>query len=79
MGLNSRFAEPAGNVHAKTGTLRWANAFSGYMTNAAGEHLVFSMMLNRFENAKGEHDRPKTADMDVIAEMLANFSGKTKK
>jgi serine-type D-Ala-D-Ala carboxypeptidase/endopeptidase (penicillin-binding protein 4) len=69
----------AGNVHAKTGTLHWANSFSGYMTNAVGEHLVFSIMLNRFENTKGEHDRPKTADMDAIAEMLANFKVNTKK
>src|ERR1019366_10582759 len=38
----------AGNVHAKTGTLRWAHALSGYVTTAAGEHLAFSIMLNRY-------------------------------
>jgi serine-type D-Ala-D-Ala carboxypeptidase/endopeptidase (penicillin-binding protein 4) len=65
----------ANNVHAKTGTLRWANSLSGYVTTASGEHLVFSMMLNRYY-----HDNPnaaKTADMDAIAVMLAGFTGKT--
>ena len=33
------------NVQAKTGTLRWANALSGFVTTAAGEHLAFSLML----------------------------------
>ena len=36
------------NVQAKTGTLRWANSLSGFVTTAAGEHLVFSLMLNRY-------------------------------
>jgi serine-type D-Ala-D-Ala carboxypeptidase/endopeptidase (penicillin-binding protein 4) len=65
----------ANNVHAKTGTLRWANSLSGYVTTASGEHLVFSMMLNRYY-----HNDPsvaKTADMDAIAVMLAGFTGKT--
>ena len=66
-----------GNVHAKTGTLRWANSMSGYLTNAAGEHLVFSMMLNRYQSA--EPDRSKTADMDAIAAMLAKFTVRTAK
>ncbi len=68
----------AGNVRAKTGTLRWANSMSGYMTNAVGEHLVFSMMLNRFQAPAG-YERSKTADLDVIAEMLANFAVRTEK
>ncbi|MDB6109688.1 MAG: D-alanyl-D-alanine carboxypeptidase/D-alanyl-D-alanine-endopeptidase [Pedosphaera sp.] len=65
----------AGNVRAKTGTLGWANSLSGYVTTAAGEHLVFSMMLNRFHNT--ETDRSKTADLDAIAVMLAGFKGRT--
>jgi D-alanyl-D-alanine carboxypeptidase/D-alanyl-D-alanine-endopeptidase (penicillin-binding protein 4) len=67
----------AGNVHAKTGSLRWANTLSGYVTTAAGEHLVFSMMLNRYRG--GDPDRANTADMDAIAEMLAGFTGHTER
>ncbi|HTB83293.1 MAG TPA: D-alanyl-D-alanine carboxypeptidase, partial [Candidatus Sulfotelmatobacter sp.] len=58
----------AGNVHGKTGTLRWVNALSGYVTNAAGEKLVFSLMLNRYDSPP---DRVRTAELDDIAVMLA--------
>lgn len=63
----------AGNVHAKTGTLRWAHALSGYVTSAAGEHLAFSIMLNRFLPARGGsgHD-----EIDPLILMLANFRGR---
>ncbi len=57
------------NVHAKTGTLRWANSLSGYVTTAAGEKLVFSMMLNRYDHPA------RTTEMDTIAALLAGFSG----
>ncbi len=61
----------AGNIHAKTGTLRWANSLSGYVTTAAGEHLAFSLLLNRYK-PPGGHD--KRAELDAIALMLANFA-----
>jgi serine-type D-Ala-D-Ala carboxypeptidase/endopeptidase (penicillin-binding protein 4) len=61
----------AGNVRAKTGTLRWANSLSGYVTTAAGEHLVFSLMLNRYYEL-----RPARGDLDTIAVMLAGFTGR---
>ena len=64
------------NLRGKTGTLRWANSLSGYVTTAAGEHLAFSIMLNRYQ---GPDDRAKTADLDVIGAMLAGFTGKTAK
>ncbi len=48
------------------------------MTNAVGEHLVFPLMLNRFQAPAG-YERSKTADLDVIAEMLANFAVRTEK
>jgi D-alanyl-D-alanine carboxypeptidase/D-alanyl-D-alanine-endopeptidase (penicillin-binding protein 4) len=67
----------AGNVRAKTGSLRWAHTTSGYVTTAAGEHLVFSMMLNRFRGTNPDYS--KTADMDAIAVMLAGFTGRTDK
>lgn len=59
----------AGNMHAKTGTLRWANSLSGYVTTAAGEPLVFCIMLNRV-------DAPAREAIDTIAVMLAEFSGR---
>jgi D-alanyl-D-alanine carboxypeptidase/D-alanyl-D-alanine-endopeptidase (penicillin-binding protein 4) len=63
----------AGNVRAKTGTLRWANSLSGHVTTAAGEHLLFSIMLNRYHNSDPNHSA--RADVDAIAEMLAEFNG----
>ena len=60
----------AGNVRAKTGTLRWAHALSGYVTTAAGEHLAFSIMLNRFLPAPG---RSGHNEIDPIVLQMANF------
>jgi serine-type D-Ala-D-Ala carboxypeptidase/endopeptidase (penicillin-binding protein 4) len=62
------------NVHAKTGTLRWVNALSGYVTNAAGEKLVFSLMLNRYDSAP---NRKRTDELDDIAVMLARSDFRT--
>ena len=59
-----------GNVRAKTGTLRWANALSGYVASAAGERLVFSVMLNRNIVPAGRFARD---DVDAIAIMLARL------
>ncbi len=64
----------AGNVRAKTGSLRWASSLSGYVTSAAGEHLVFSFMLNRFNPAPNESSR---ADLDAMAVLLAGFRGRS--
>jgi D-alanyl-D-alanine carboxypeptidase/D-alanyl-D-alanine-endopeptidase (penicillin-binding protein 4) len=63
----------AGNVRAKTGTLRWANSLSGHVTTAAGERLLFSIMLNRYHNS--DPNRSARADVDAIAIMLAEFNG----
>ena len=60
-------------VHAKTGTLRWVNSLSGYVTTAAGEKLVFSLMLNRYDSPP---DRRRTAELDDIAVMLAGYTGR---
>jgi serine-type D-Ala-D-Ala carboxypeptidase/endopeptidase (penicillin-binding protein 4) len=64
-----------GNVRAKTGTLRWANALSGYVTTAAGERLAFCLMLNRYEPPDAEH--AARIELDKIAVMLADFNGRT--
>jgi D-alanyl-D-alanine carboxypeptidase/D-alanyl-D-alanine-endopeptidase (penicillin-binding protein 4) len=63
----------AGNVRAKTGTLRWANSLSGYLTTAGGEKLAFSIMLNRYQNP--DDRRSAREELDAIAVMLASFTG----
>ena len=63
-----------GNVRAKTGTLRWANALSGYVTTAAGERLAFCLMLNRYSAPDAEHSA--RVELDKIAVMLADFKGR---
>ncbi len=66
-----------GKIHAKTGTLRWANSMSGYVTTAAGERLVFSLMLNRYQGS--DTSRSKTADLDAIGVLLAGLTGRSDK
>jgi len=65
----------ANNVRAKTGTLRWANSLSGHVTTAAGEHLIFSIMLNRFHSVDGRGSA--RADIDVIPVWLAGLAEKS--
>jgi D-alanyl-D-alanine carboxypeptidase/D-alanyl-D-alanine-endopeptidase (penicillin-binding protein 4) len=62
------------NVRAKTGTLRWANSLSGYVTTAAREKFVFSLMLNRYD---APPRASRTGELDRIAVMLAGFSGRS--
>ena len=79
----------AGNVHAKTGSLRYVYTLSGYVTSAAGEHLAFSIMLNNYYSAErtaalGESSAGRAAppaprdDLDAIAIMLAGFTGRSR-
>lgn len=63
-----------GTVRAKTGTLRWANSLSGHVTTAAGERLIFSIMLNRYAAGTNSSGR---AEIDKIAVMLAEFTGRS--
>ena len=63
----------AGNVRAKTGSLRWAHALSGYATSAAGERLAFSFMLNRYQGSSANC----TADLDSLAVLLASLAGRS--
>jgi serine-type D-Ala-D-Ala carboxypeptidase/endopeptidase (penicillin-binding protein 4) len=62
-----------GNVHAKTGSLSSVASLSGYVTTAAGEHLVFSMMLNNYPDAAAV----RRDSIDAIAILLASFAGKS--
>ena len=64
----------AGNVRAKTGTLRWANSLSGYVTSGAGERLAFSLMLNRYAAPPGRDNRD---ELDTIAIKLAELTGRS--
>lgn len=63
------------NVRAKTGTLRYVNTLSGYVTTAAGEHLAFAILRNNYEHLDAK--TPAAADLDAIAVMLAEFTGHT--
>jgi D-alanyl-D-alanine carboxypeptidase/D-alanyl-D-alanine-endopeptidase (penicillin-binding protein 4) len=65
----------AGNVRAKTGTLRWANSLAGYVTSAAGEQLAFCIMLNRYHSTG--QGPPARADIDAMAVALAGLTGKS--
>lgn len=67
----------AGNLRAKTGTLTHAYALSGYVTDAAGEHLAFSIMLDHYQrptDALGRNIPPSpTADLDAVATMITGL------
>jgi D-alanyl-D-alanine carboxypeptidase/D-alanyl-D-alanine-endopeptidase (penicillin-binding protein 4) len=59
----------AGNLRAKTGTIRGVSSLSGYVTTADGERLAFSIMAN---------DVPETARAkrveDAVGARLARFT-----
>jgi len=61
------------NVRAKTGSLSSVASLSGYVTTAAGERLVFSMMLNNYPDAAAV----RRDSIDAIAVLLASFTGRT--
>jgi serine-type D-Ala-D-Ala carboxypeptidase/endopeptidase (penicillin-binding protein 4) len=61
------------NLRAKTGSLSSVASLSGYLTTAAGERLVFSMMLNNYPDAAAV----RRDSIDAIAILLASFQAKT--
>ena len=71
--LRSRFKGTAAenNLRAKTGTIRYVNALSGYVTSKAGEKLVFSIMLNAYSGSDGR------AQVDALGAMLADLNTTT--
>jgi D-alanyl-D-alanine carboxypeptidase/D-alanyl-D-alanine-endopeptidase (penicillin-binding protein 4) len=62
-----------GNVRAKTGTLGTATSLSGYVFSAAGERLVFSLMINN----PPRDANPRTEFTDAVAVLLASFAGRS--
>ena len=72
--LANRLKGPAAeaNFRGKTGTIDQVSALSGYMTTAAGEQLVVSIIVNNV----GGPTRTRTSLADDIVTALANFNGK---
>ncbi len=72
--LRNRFKNTAAadNVRGKTGTIDQVSALSGYVTTAAGERLVFSILVNGVNNS-----RQREAAIDEIVLALAQFKGRT--
>jgi serine-type D-Ala-D-Ala carboxypeptidase/endopeptidase (penicillin-binding protein 4) len=70
--LRNRLAETAaaGNVRAKTGSLTHVTSLGGYVTTAAGERLLFGILINNFP---GPNTGPMGAKRieDLIAVALA--------
>ena len=71
--LRNRFkgTRASGNVRGKTGTIDQVSALSGYVKTAAGEELVFSMVVNGVNEPAA-----RTSAMDSIVVNLANFDGR---
>jgi D-alanyl-D-alanine carboxypeptidase/D-alanyl-D-alanine-endopeptidase (penicillin-binding protein 4) len=63
----------AGNLRAKTGTINAVASLSGYVTSAAGERLVFSIILNNYP----EESSSRRSFLDAIAVLLASFTGRS--
>jgi len=59
------------NARAKTGTLRYVHALSGYVTSNAGERWVFALLLNGFH--RPDSSRSARADLDDIVVTLARL------
>jgi D-alanyl-D-alanine carboxypeptidase/D-alanyl-D-alanine-endopeptidase (penicillin-binding protein 4) len=62
----------ANNIRGKTGTIDQVSTLSGYVTTAAGERLVFSILVNGVGNV-----RTRQAAIDEIVVELASFNGKS--
>jgi len=69
--LRTRFTDPhlRGKVRAKTGTLRQVQTLSGYVTNAAGEPLVFSILANG-----GATPAPGSSPRAVLDALVADLA-----
>jgi serine-type D-Ala-D-Ala carboxypeptidase/endopeptidase (penicillin-binding protein 4) len=66
-----------GNAHAKTGSLRYVNALSGYVTNRTGERFIFSFLSNA--HVAPSNGPSARNDLDQIVVWLAESKFETKK
>ena len=71
--LRNRFkgTRAESNARGKTGTIDQVSTLSGYLTTAAGEKLVFSILVNGVAEP-----RMRTGTIDEIVIALANFDGR---
>lgn len=67
-----RGTQAQANFRGKTGTIDQVSALSGYVTTAAGEQLVVSLVVNNV----GGRAVTRTSLTDDIIVALANFNGK---
>ena len=72
--LRNRFkgTVAANNARGKTGTIDQVSSLSGYVTTAAGEQFVFTIIVNGVSNGGA-----RQSAIDEIVVALANFNGKT--
>ena len=59
----------AGNMHAKTGTIEFVRSLSGYITDADGDRLIFSILCNNFTIPVDQ----VTKMQDAIGVLLATY------
>jgi D-alanyl-D-alanine carboxypeptidase/D-alanyl-D-alanine-endopeptidase (penicillin-binding protein 4) len=72
--LRTRFKDiSSGKLRAKTGTIRYVNALSGYLETAAHEQLAFALLLNAHNQSSPE----SRAELDSIIRLLTRLSEKT--
>jgi D-alanyl-D-alanine carboxypeptidase/D-alanyl-D-alanine-endopeptidase (penicillin-binding protein 4) len=63
----------AGRLVAKTGTLRGVKAYSGYLPDAGGVDLTFTLMINGDESASCTSTSCPL--LDTLARALATYPG----